>query len=149
MKRNASYLVQKRDGSREWLRATKLARSIQAALDEDGALGFGDAFELAAAVLRDLALRRAQGPRRDHVGDGEAAVTTAEIATRVERILFASGHARAALRYVAARAANLRRAQALATRTSPSTMPGAVVARRGVPPTIDTGSPHGRGYERN
>lgn len=149
MKRNASYLVQKRDGSREWLRATKLARSIQAALDDEGAVGFGDAFELAAAVLRDLALRRAQGPRPDGVDDGEAVVTTAEIATRVERILFASGHPRAALRYVAARAANLRRAQTIATRSSPSTPLGAVGSRTGVPPTIDMSSPHGRGYERN
>lgn len=117
MKRNEACLVQKRDGRREWLRATKLARSIQSALG-DGAAGCGgggvaDAFELASAVLADLGRRSGSAPHR--TAQSESIVTTVEIAACVERMLFASGHARAATRYAAVRDDRARRTRAVLT----------------------------------
>lgn len=128
MKRNEACLVQKRDGRREWLRATKLARSIQSALDGETAVcgvgsGVADALEIASAVLADLSRRSGSALHRG--AQAEPIVTTIEIASCVERMLFASGHARAATRYAAVRDDRARRTRVVLT------APRCQVAREG------------------
>ncbi|MFO1052147.1 MAG: hypothetical protein U1F36_08025 [Planctomycetota bacterium] len=97
MKRNAAFLIQKRDGRREWLRATKLARSIHLALVSAGECDGTDALELASAVLRDVAARHATSLRAE-----TRMVTSGELAQGVSRALFASGRSRAAACFVEA-----------------------------------------------
>lgn len=98
MRRQVSFLVEKRDGRREWLRATKLARSIRLALIDAEAGDEWLATELAAAVLAGLRAR------------GEASAVRAEvIADAVGRVLVAAGCAPAAAAYVRARAERERR----------------------------------------
>ena len=114
MKRNTAFLIEKRDGRKEWLRATKLARSIQCALGSGadpvrvggaGDLPIADTLELVTMVLRDVSARRRARIGSTSGGDGAALVTSAELAAAVARVLFASGHSRAAARFVAARSA--------------------------------------------
>ena len=79
MKRRAEHLVQKRDGRREFLRATKLARSIHLALHSVGVDEDWRALELANVTLQ--ALRQKRGT----AGDVDPALlSTAEIADAVE-----------------------------------------------------------------
>ncbi|MEZ5965789.1 MAG: ATP cone domain-containing protein [Planctomycetota bacterium] len=92
------FLVEKRDGRREWLRATKLARSIRLALIAAEAADDWLATELAAAVIVGL---RARGDT--------AAVQTAVVADAVGRVLIAAGHARAAAAYASVRSERSRR----------------------------------------
>lgn len=122
MRRQVGFLVEKRDGRREWLRTTKLARSLRAALiaasiDDDWL-----ATELAGAVIAGLRAR------------GEAGAVRADaIADAACRVLVAAGHARAAALYAAMRTERERR-RALLTPSAPRTAPwpagGASAVRR-------------------
>ena len=111
MKRRAEYLVSKRDGRREWLRATKLARSLSAAMeavgDETAHLA---AIELASAVLEAVRRRDEIVAGVDGAAVGAPRVTTAELAVLAERALFVSGRPNAAVRYAAVRDERRRRA---------------------------------------
>jgi hypothetical protein len=92
------FLVEKRDGRREWLRATKLARSIRLALHAAGTADDWLGTDLAAAVLAGLRAR----------GD-QTLVRTAAIADAVTRVLIAAGHADAAAIYASVRIERERR----------------------------------------
>jgi len=84
MKRRAEFLVEKRDGRREWLRATKLARSIHLALAAVGAGEAWRAVDLAETVLAGVRKRSLLR------GDTES-LTTIEIADAVQQVLIATG----------------------------------------------------------
>ena len=110
MKRRAEFLVKKRDGRKEWLRATKLGRSIQRAAEAATA---GDvlveqwwAMELTAAVLQGL---------RQKCGRGEL-LTTACLAEAVEQVFLATGFPQAAEAYRQAGAAQRHRRTVLEVR---------------------------------
>jgi hypothetical protein len=111
MKRNVQFLIQKRDGRSEWLRASKIARSLQRACEAAGVFDC-DVFDLTAKVMRDLSTRArigatsfgegpkaaasgAQAPRSD-------ALTADAVAASVTRVLYASGLTRAATCFVVA-----------------------------------------------
>lgn len=93
MKRRAEFWVRKRDGRREWLRANKLGRSIQRAVEAAtaGDLAVEDwwAMELTAAVLQGLAKNQGQGE----------VLTTSRLARAVEQVLLAMGFPQAAEAY--------------------------------------------------
>ena len=114
MRRRAEYLVEKRDGRLQWLRATKLARSIQ------GALVVGDdrecwrALDLASAVLAGLRVRMGPEPMEP--------LSTEVIAAAVEEVLLATGFTAAAGAYGAVAVERGRRRRTLdrlATATRP------------------------------
>ena len=78
MKRRTEHLVEKRDGRREYLRATKLARSIHLALFEIGVDEDWRALELATVVLEGLRTRWSGKQRVGRLGSqGDAAVPCA------------------------------------------------------------------------
>lgn len=111
MKRRAEYLVSKRDGRREWLRATKLGRSLAAAMEAVGdESAHVAAIELASAVLEAVRRRDEITAGVDGAPAGAPRVTTAELAALAERALFVSGRPDAAVRYAAARDQRRRRA---------------------------------------
>lgn len=113
MKRRAEFLVEKRDGRREWLRATKLARSIHLAL---AAIGAGEAWravDLAETVL--TALRKRNALR----GDG-GSLSTIEIADAVQQVLIATGFPGAAWAFTQVGAERRRRSVLLALERQPS-----------------------------
>ena len=108
MKRRAEHLVQKRDGRREFLRATKLARSIHLALHSVGVDEDWRALELANVTLQ--ALRR----KRAAAGDADpATLSTAEIADAVQHLLVVTGQASAAVAFGAVAAERSRRRAAI------------------------------------
>jgi hypothetical protein len=120
VKRTAEFLVKKRDGRREWLRATKLTHSILLAFasvhpDKPDVDEPWRAMDVACSVLTGL--------RSLH---GENAVlTTDSLAEAVPRVLLATGHANAADAYEKVGAEQQRRqrvlrAPAAAHRLSPS-----------------------------
>ena len=120
MKRRAEFLVEKRDGRREWLRATKLTHSILLAFgsvdaDEPDVDEPWRAMDVACSVLTGL--------RSLH---GENAVlTTDSLSEAVPRVLLATGYANAASAYEKVGAEQQRRRRALrgttaAHRLSPS-----------------------------
>jgi hypothetical protein len=111
MKRRTEHLVEKRCGRREFLRATKLARSIHLALHSVGVDEDWRALELANVVLQALRQRRAGGEGEGH----EVVLTTAEIADAVQHVLVVTGQAPAAVSYGAVAAERGRRRQSLAT----------------------------------
>ncbi len=113
MKRTQEFLVQKRDGRREWLRSTKLARSIHRALTAAGPCEEWRAFELASTVLTGL--RQKHGLRR--------AMTTNELATAVERVLQATGFQVAAFHYAKVRVEFVQRRRLLGAAAIPSDLP--------------------------
>ncbi len=81
MKRRAEFLVEKRDGRRVWLRATKLAHSILLALQSGQIEEPWRAVDLASSVLTGL--------RSVH---GEKTVLSTELlADAVQRVLTATG----------------------------------------------------------
>lgn len=102
MKRRAEFLVEKRDGRSEWLRATKLARSIHLALAAVGAGEAWRAVDLAEAVLGGLRKRSLLR------GDSES-LTTIEIADAVQQVLIATGFPGAAWAYTKVGAERRRR----------------------------------------
>jgi hypothetical protein len=108
MKRRAEHLVQKRDGRREFLRATKLARSIHLALHSVGVDEDWHALELANVTLQ--ALRQKRGA----AGDVDPALlSTAEIADAVQHLLVVTGQASAAVAFGAVAAERSRRRAAI------------------------------------
>ncbi len=120
MKRRSEHLVLKRDGRTEFLRATKLARSVYLALRSVGVDEDWRALEVSAAVLAGLRVPRgaASGP----AGEPQAAASTATRATvlttealgqAVESVLSATGQAAAAVAYTAVASERARRRQAL------------------------------------
>ena len=98
MKRRAEHLVQKRDGRREFLRATKLARSIHLALHSVGVDEDWRALEMANVVL--LALRQKKRP--DGTDADEVMLTTSEISDAVQHLLVVTGQPTAAVSFGAA-----------------------------------------------
>ncbi|MCK5944987.1 MAG: hypothetical protein KAI24_23570 [Planctomycetes bacterium] len=124
MKRRTEHLVEKRDGRREFLRATKLARSIHLALYEIGVDEDWRALELASVVLEGLRSKRG---REVPVGAGivagkggaEVVLTTSELADAVQHLLVVTGQPAAAVSYGAVRAERSRRRQSVATLAPP------------------------------
>lgn len=111
MKRRAEHLVQKRDGRREFLRSTKLARSIHLALHSVGVDEDWRALELANVVLQALRQkRRPADEAADHV-----VLTTTEISDAVQHLLVVTGQPTAAVSFGAVAAERSRRRQSLAT----------------------------------
>jgi hypothetical protein len=108
MKRRTEHLVEKRDGRTEFLRATKLARTIHLALHSVGVDEDWRALELANVVL--LALRQKRTP-----DSGEAVVlTTSELSDTVQHLLVVTGQPAAAVAYGAVAAERTRRRASLA-----------------------------------
>jgi len=126
MKRRAEHLVQKRDGRREFLRATKLARSIHLALHSVGVDEDWRALELANVVLQALRQKRG-GAAADGVAGGsvsagsvsagsvDVVLTTNDISDAVQHLLVVTGQPTAAVAYGAVAAERTRRRQSLAT----------------------------------
>ncbi len=111
MKRRTEHLVEKRDGRTEFLRATKLARSIHLALHSVGVDEDWRALELANVVLMGLRQRQQVG--------GDAAVATAPLSTSaigeaVQHLLVVTGQSAAAIAYSSLAAERARRRGALA-----------------------------------
>lgn len=109
MKRRTEHLVEKRDGRREFLRATKLARSIHLALTSIGVDEDWRALELANVVLQ--ALRK----KRQLAGEeGSVVLTTTEIADAVQHALVVTGQPHAAAAYGAVAGERSRRRRSVA-----------------------------------
>lgn len=111
MKRRTEHLVEKRDGRTEFLRATKLARSIHLALHSVGVDEDWRALELANVVLMGLRQRQQAG--------GDTAVATAPLPTStigeaVQHLLVVTGQSAAAVAYSSMAAERARRRGALA-----------------------------------
>jgi len=125
MKRRTEHLVEKRDGRREFLRATKLARSIHLALYGIGVDEDWRALELATVVLEGLRQRQRDTNGVEPVGkpqEGrELVLTTAELADAVQHILVVTGQPAAAVSYGAVQAERARRRVAVATLPRPTT----------------------------
>ena len=133
MKRRKEHLVEKRDGRREFLRATKLARSIHLALYEIGVDEDWRAIELATVVLEGLRTRRGGA-------DSGVVLNTHEIADAVQHALVVTGQPAAAVCYGAVQAERARRRGAVAT-MAPPTVPDGV---QGVPGGVPGGAAAGR-----
>jgi hypothetical protein len=106
MKRRSEHLVEKRDGRTEFLRATKLARSIHTALHSVGVDEGWRALEVTATVLAGLRHRRGAFEAE---GGAPGPLTTAEIADAVQSVLVATGQAAAAVAFGAIAAERGRR----------------------------------------
>ena len=139
MKRRTEHLVEKRCGRREFLRATKLARSIHLALHSVGVDEDWRALELANVVLQ--ALRQKRGG--DTAG-AEIVLTTTEIADAVQHLLVVTGQAPAAVAYGAVAAERSRRRQSLATLGRFGT--ATAIAQPAAVPSLDLGSRHERRF---
>ena len=109
MKRRTEHLVLKRDGRTEFLRATKLARSIHLALHSVGVDEDWRAIEIASVALQ--ALRRKRG---DVAVDGLAVLTTSELSDAVQHLLVVTGQPAAAVAYGAVAAERTRRRRSVA-----------------------------------
>jgi hypothetical protein len=126
MKRRTEHLVEKRDGRREFLRATKLARSIHLALYEIGVDEDWRALELASVVLEGLRSRQREdaskaGGKLGGVKTTEPVVLRADdIADAVQHLLVVTGQPAAAVSYGAVRAERVRRRDAVATMAPPA-----------------------------
>ncbi len=119
VRRREAYLVEKRDGRREWLRTTKLARSIRAALSvesDDVASGADDwlAMDLATAVIGGL---RARGDL--------SVVRTERIGEATVRVLIATGYPRAAAAYTRVGTDRVRRRGTLRSHDAGAALAGA------------------------
>jgi len=123
MKRRSEHLVRKRDGRTEFLRATKLARSVHLALKSVGVDEDWRALEVGAAVLAGV--RRRLDPRAEMAlpvavepGPGRSTgveVTTEMLAEAVQRVLIANGQAAAAVAFGAVATERSRHRTSLAT----------------------------------
>lgn len=109
MKRRTEHLVRKRDGRTEFLRTTKLARSIHFALHSVGVDEDWRAIELANVVLHALRVKRT-----GEVPDATV-LSTAEVADAVQHLLVVTGQPAAAVAYGAVAAERTRRRRSLAT----------------------------------
>lgn len=116
MRRRTEHLVEKRDGRTEFLRATKLARSIHLALHSVGVDEDWRALELANVVL--MALRQKQEAQAaESNGGGRATATvlsTADIGEAVQHLLVVTGQPAAAVAYTGVAAERSRRRGSLA-----------------------------------
>ncbi len=112
MKRRTEHLVEKRDGRREFLRATKLARSIHLALYEIGVDEDWRALELASVVLEGLRSRQRDGTAKP---SDPVVLRSGDIADAVQHLLVVTGQPAAAVSYGAVRAERVRRREAVAT----------------------------------
>lgn len=110
MKRRPEFLVAKRDGRTEWLRATKLARSVHLALQGSGIDEDWRALEIASAVLAGL---RARHDLQACSGRPVCLLSTGELADAVQEVLVAIGQPRAAAAYGAVGAERSRRRRSL------------------------------------
>jgi len=124
MKRRKEHLVLKRDGRMEFLRATKLARSIDQAMRSVGVDESWRALELANVVLAGLRQQAVSGAVAT-----VAPMTTAAIADAVQHVLVATGQPGAAVAYGALGAERARRHRSLAT-LGRACYPTDTVARR-------------------
>ena len=121
MKRATGFQVRKRDGRTQWLRATKLARSIGVAI----AAARGEEFDLASSGLTGEDWRTADLTTailtglRDHYGRGGMLETSA-IAVAVQQVLLATGFPLAAEEYLRAGGEQQRRRAALQRYLPPS-----------------------------
>lgn len=127
MKRRTEHLVEKRDGRREFLRATKLARSIHLALFEIGVDEDWRALELATVVLEGLRTRRSRDGAASGAGasaskSGAVVLNTSEIADAVQHLLVVTGQPAAAVSYGAVQAERVRRRQSVATMAAPASV---------------------------
>ena len=129
MKRRTEHLVEKRDGRREFLRATKLARSVHLALYEIGVDEDWRALELATVVLEGLRQKRVAKSDKAAVTVGQVVLTTAEIADAVQHLLVVTGQPTAAVAYGAVQAERSRRRQLVGVGVSGR--PGAISPHHG------------------
>ncbi|HZN41332.1 MAG TPA: ATP cone domain-containing protein [Planctomycetota bacterium] len=109
MKRRTEHLVLKRDGRTEFLRATKLARSIHLALHSVGVDEDWRAIEIASVALQ--ALRRKRG---EADGGEPVLLTTSELSDAVQHLLVVTGQPAAAVAYGAVAAERTRRRRSVA-----------------------------------
>jgi 2-phosphoglycerate kinase len=109
MKRRAEHLVEKRDGRREFLRATKLARSVHLALHSVGVDEDWRALEVANVVLQALRRKRELGGE-----DSTMVLKTSEIADAVQHALVVTGQPHAAAAYGMIATERSRRRQSVA-----------------------------------
>lgn len=134
MKRRTEHLVEKRDGRREFLRATKLARSVHLALYEIGVDEDWRALDLASVVLEGLRQKRAVAGSKiaaSHAAGfampvpavGSLVLTTAEIADAVQHLLVVTGQPTAAVAYGAVQAERARRRNLLGDRLIAASAP--------------------------
>lgn len=117
MKRRKEHLVLKRDGRTEFLRATKLARSIDQAMRSVGIDESWRALELANVVLvglRQHAASAAVGEQGGGVATA-ALLATSDIADAVQHVLVATGQSNAAVAYGSMGAERARRHRSLVT----------------------------------
>ncbi len=116
MKRRAEHLVLKRDGRREFLRATKLARSIHLALFSVGVDEDWRALELANVVLQALRQKqRMAGEVTTSSNTVLTMLTTSDLSDAVQHVLVVTGQPTAAVSFGAVAAERSRRRQSLAT----------------------------------
>ena len=109
MKRRTEHLVLKRDGRMEFLRATKLARSIHLALHSVGVDEDWRAIEIANVALQALRQKR-----QDGAGDDPVVLTTSELSDAVQHLLVVTGQPAAAVAYGAVAAERTRRRRSVA-----------------------------------
>lgn len=135
MKRRTEHLVRKRDGRTEFLRATKLARSIHLALHSVGVDEDWRALELANVVL--LALRQKHAVPAAAEVEAAPMLSTGEIADAVQHLLVVTGQPSAAVAYGAVAAERTRRRRSLATLgrfaeagAAPAALPGGIERER-------------------
>lgn len=112
MKRRTEHLVEKRDGRTEWLRTTKLARSVHQALCSVGVNEDWRALEVANAVVHGVRARRDAAVA---LGRNVGLLSTAELADAVQNVLVATGHPAAAAAYGSMAVERQRRRNSLAT----------------------------------
>ena len=129
MKRRSEHLVRKRDGRTEFLRATKLARSIHQAMQSVGIDEDWRAIELANVVLTALQ-QRAGGEAAVRPAPASAMLSTEAIADAVQHVLVATGQAHAAVAYGAVAAERARRHRAFAALGTGTTVAEAAAAHR-------------------
>lgn len=134
MKRRTEHLVEKRDGRREFLRATKLARSVHLALFEIGVDEDWRALEVASVVLEGLRQKRKSAQSlvtaTTAVG-GPIVLTTTEIADSVQHLLVVTGQPTAAVAYGAVQAERARRRQFVGVGVTGSSVTGSSAAGMG------------------
>ena len=109
MKRRTEHLVLKRDGRTEFLRATKLARSIHLALHSVGVDEDWRAIEIANVALQALRQKRAEAAAVETV-----VLTTSELSDAVQHLLVVTGQPAAAVAYGAVAAERTRRRRSVA-----------------------------------
>ncbi len=131
MKRRKEHLVLKRDGRTEFLRATKLARSIDQAMRSVGIDESWRALELAGVVLTGLRTHSAKMPAPDALGGiaTAALLSTSDLADAVQHVLVATGQSNAAVAYGSIGAERARRHHSLVTMDRVSTAATDTVAR--------------------